>query len=57
MKTYLVKYEQTFVHEFYIEAENEDAAKKEFKRKKKNKELVFDYEGISEGQIYEIEEW
>jgi hypothetical protein len=47
MKTYKVIYTESLVHVFYVDAENEEAAREEFDRKSANGEL--DYSG---GEVY-----
>lgn len=48
MKTYKVIYTESLVHAFYVDAENEDAAREEFNRKSANGELDF-----SDGEVYD----
>jgi hypothetical protein len=48
VKTYKVIYTESLVHAFYVDAENEEAAREEFDRKSVNGELDF-----SDGEVYD----
>lgn len=56
MKTYRVLYEETLLHEFYIEAEGLVEAKEEFRRMHRDGELDFSDGTVSTSEIYDVEE-
>lgn len=56
MKTYKIIYTESITHEFYVDAENENAAREEFDRKVYNGEFDFSYGTVYDTNIDSVEE-
>lgn len=50
-KEFKIVYTETLIHHFYVEAETEEEAKKEFERQLNNGEIDFSYGTLEDSKI------
>ena len=56
MKTYRILFKEELIHSFYIDAENEEAAREEFERMGMDGELDFSGGEVVDSGIIEVKE-